>query len=160
MNSITVCTDGGDMECWQSHESIWHGTIRLFVSVAHFELLVLLSDSFTVVPKSWAYVVRSTKCFVLKWETACTFSTCVVSSFLYLDTNFVDILFLVPQCYLFRRRNFFAYFKTLIKISKGFKKRNCRNCFRKTGFYELFFLLKKFSIVRTPTSVTKMISRK
>ena len=25
-------------ECWQSHESIWHGTIRLFVNVAHFEL--------------------------------------------------------------------------------------------------------------------------
>ena len=26
----------------------------LFVSVAHFELVVLLSDCFTVVPKSWA----------------------------------------------------------------------------------------------------------
>ena len=33
--------------------------------------------------------------------------------------------------------------------------------FQKDRFkYELFFLLKKFSIVRTPTSVTKMISRK
>ena len=36
--------------------------------------------------------VQSTKCFVLKWETACRVSTCVVRSFLYLDTDFVDIL--------------------------------------------------------------------
>ena len=73
-------------EYWQRHESIRHGTIWLFVSVAHFELVVLLSHSFTVIPKSWAYnVVQSTRCFVLKWETACMFSTCVhvVGSFLY-----------------------------------------------------------------------------
>ena len=37
-----------------------------FVSVALLEFIVLLSDSFTVVPKSWAYVVQSTKCFMLK----------------------------------------------------------------------------------------------
>ena len=30
------------------------GAIRLFVSVTHFVLAVLFSDSFTVVPKSWA----------------------------------------------------------------------------------------------------------
>ena len=58
---------------------------------------------------------------MLKWETACRFSTCVVRSFLYIDTDFVDILFLVPQCYLFRRRTFFACFKSLIKISKEMK---------------------------------------
>ena len=57
VNSITVCTDGRSRhswECWQRHESIWHGTIRLFVSVTHFVLVVLFSDSFSVVPKSWA----------------------------------------------------------------------------------------------------------
>ena len=57
VNSITVCTNGRSRhswECWQRHESIWHGTIRLFVSVTHFVLVVLFSDSFTVVPKSWA----------------------------------------------------------------------------------------------------------
>ena len=67
----------------------------------------------------------------MKRETACRFSTCVVRSFLYLDTDFVDILVRVPQCYLFCRRTFFAYFKSVIKISKaGFKK---WNCFGKTG---------------------------
>ena len=30
------------------------------------------------------------------------FSTCVVRRFLYLDTHFVDILFRVPQCYLYK----------------------------------------------------------
>ena len=70
-------------ECWKRHESIWHGTIRpSFGGVAYFEFVVLLSDSFTVVSK----VVQSTECFVLKWETACRFVTCVVRSFLYLDT--------------------------------------------------------------------------
>ena len=57
VNSITVCTDGRSRhswECWQRHESIWHRTIRLFVSVTYFVLVVLFSDSFTVVPKSWA----------------------------------------------------------------------------------------------------------
>ena len=59
MNSITVCTDGRDIA-----ESADKG-VRVkvfdmgqfdfyFVSVALFELVVLLSDSFTVVPKSWA----------------------------------------------------------------------------------------------------------
>ena len=72
-------------------------------------------------------------------KTACRFSlTCVVRRFLYLDTDFVNILFLVPQCYLFNRRTFFAYLKSLIKISKGFKKWNCRNCFRKTGLNTSF----------------------
>ena len=39
---------------WQRYESIWPETTVLFVSVAHFEFVVLLRDSFTVVPKSWA----------------------------------------------------------------------------------------------------------
>ena len=52
-------------------------------------------------------IVQSTKCFVLKWETACRLFTCVVRSFLYLDTDFVDILFRVPQSYLFLRRTLF-----------------------------------------------------
>ena len=46
---------------------------------------------------------------------------------------------------------FFAYFKCVIKISKGFKK---WNCFRKTGLNTSLIV----SIVGTETSVTKMIS--
>ena len=42
--------------------------------------------------------------------------------FSYLDADFFDILFRVPQCDVFLRCTFFAYFKSLIKISKGFKK--------------------------------------
>ena len=57
MNSITVCTDGRDIV-----ESADKG-VKVFdmgqfdfylLSVALFELVVLLSDSFTVVLKSWA----------------------------------------------------------------------------------------------------------
>ena len=135
MNSITVCTDGRSRhswECWQRHESIWHGTIRLLFR----ECIPLRTRSsfkrFLYCGSKVLGVVQSTKCVVLKWETACRFSTCVVRSFFYLDIDFVDILFRVTQCYLFRRRTLFAYFKSLIKISKGFKKWNCRNCFRKT----------------------------
>ena len=71
-------------EYWQRHESIRHGTIWLFVSVAHFELVVLLKP-FLYCDSKVLGVVQSTKCFVLKWETACMFSTCVhvVRSFLY-----------------------------------------------------------------------------
>ena len=47
-------------------------------------------------------VVQSTKCFVSKWGIPCRFSTCVFRNFLYLDTDFVDILFRVPQCYLYK----------------------------------------------------------
>ena len=116
MNSKTFCTDRRDIV-----ESADKGVKVLdtrqfdfyFVSVAHLELVVLLSDSFTVV---LIFCVEVSK-------TACRFSlTCVVTRFLYLDTDFVEILFLVPQCYLFSRRSFFAYFKSLIKISKSFKK--------------------------------------
>ena len=86
-----------------------------------------------------------------------SFSNCVVRSLLYLDTNFVDILFRFPQCYFFLRRILFqkriAYFKSVMKISKGFKK---WNCFRKTGLNTSLMVSK----VRTATSVTKIISRK
>ena len=56
MNSITVCTNGRDIV-----ESADKG-MKVFdtgqfdfnlVSVAFFELVVLLSGSFTVVPRSW-----------------------------------------------------------------------------------------------------------
>ena len=76
--------------------------------------------------------------FCVEVRNQCRLSTCLVTSFLYLDRDFVDILFHVPQCYLFRRRTFFAYFKSLIKISKSLKKWNCRNCFRKTGLNTSF----------------------
>ena len=58
MNSITVCTNGRDivesadkgMKVFDTGQFDFY-----FVSaVALFELVVLLSDSFTVVPKSWA----------------------------------------------------------------------------------------------------------
>ena len=62
----------------------------------------------------------------MKWETACRFSTCVVRSFLYLDTDQT----LSTSSFASLRVTFFAYFKSVIKISKGFRK---WNCFRKTG---------------------------
>ena len=100
-------------------------------------------------------VVKSPKCFVLKWETWCRFSTCVVSSFFCTSIQTLRhfTTFRVPQCYLFRRRTFFAYFKSVIKISKGFKK---WNCFRKINLKTSLIV----SIVRTATSVTKIIFRK
>ena len=57
VNSITVCTDGRDivesadkgMKVFDKGQFDFY-----FVSVALFEFVVLLSDSFTVVPKSWA----------------------------------------------------------------------------------------------------------
>ena len=129
-------------ECWQRYDSIWHGTIRLFVSVAHFELVLFrrfLCCGFKVLG-----VVQSNKCFMLKWETAWRLSTCAVRIFSHFDTDFVDVLFRVPQCYLFRRRTFFAYFKSLIKkLSKDFKKWNFGNCFRKTGLNTSFSFYQK-----------------
>ena len=56
MNSITVCTDGRDIvESAEKDMKVFDtGQFDFSVSVGHLELVVLLSDSFTVVPKSWA----------------------------------------------------------------------------------------------------------
>ena len=57
MNSITVCTNGRDIvESGDKGMKVFdRGQFDFyFMSVALFELVVLLSDSFTVVPKSWA----------------------------------------------------------------------------------------------------------
>ena len=57
MNSITVCTDGRDIvESADKGVKVFDmGQFDFyFLSVALFELVVLLSDSFTVVLKSWA----------------------------------------------------------------------------------------------------------
>ena len=57
MNSITVCTDGRDIvERADKGVKVFDmGQFDFyFLSVALFELVVLLSDSFTVVLKSWA----------------------------------------------------------------------------------------------------------
>ena len=57
MNSITVCTDGRDIvESGDKGLKVFEtGQFDFyFVSVALFEFVVLLSDSFTVVPKYWA----------------------------------------------------------------------------------------------------------
>ena len=53
VNSITVCTDGKDMveSADKDMKYLTRQTIRLFVSVAHIELVVFLRDSFTVVLK-------------------------------------------------------------------------------------------------------------
>ena len=57
VNSITACTDGRDIiESADKGVKVF-GTGQFdfyFVSVALFEFVVLLSDSLTVVPKSWA----------------------------------------------------------------------------------------------------------
>ena len=58
VNSITVCTDGRDIvESGDKGLKVFEtGQFDFyFVSVALFEFVVLLSDSFTVVPKSWAW---------------------------------------------------------------------------------------------------------
>ena len=91
-------------ECWQKHDMTRDNST--FASVAYFELVVLLSDCFTVVPKSWAYIVQSTKCFVLKRETRVGFQPALsevfctskqilsTSSFASLNaTFFTDVLF-------------------------------------------------------------------
>ena len=58
MNSISVCTNGRDtvesadkgMKVFDTGQFDFY-----FVSVALFELVVLLNDSFAVVSKSWTY---------------------------------------------------------------------------------------------------------
>ena len=128
------------------------------MSVAHFEFAVLSVKRFLHCGSKVLGVLKSPKCFVLKWETACRFSTCVVSSFFVpryrlnrhqSTSSFASL----NVCYLFRRRTFFAYFKSVIKIFKGFKN---WNCFRKINLKTSLIV----SIVRTATSVTKIIFRK
>ena len=56
MNSITICTSGRDIvESADKGMKVFDkGQFDFYsVSVGLFELVVLLSDSFTVVPKSW-----------------------------------------------------------------------------------------------------------
>ena len=95
-------------EYWQRHESIRHGTIWLFVSVAHFELVVLLSHSFTVIAKSWAkFKALNVLCWSEKprvcFPPAFTLTEVFCTDF----TDFADILFRVSmlpfsQTYLLR----------------------------------------------------------
>ena len=57
MNSIAICTNGRDIVESADKGMKVFDTVQFdfyFVSVALFELVVLLSDSFTVAPKSWA----------------------------------------------------------------------------------------------------------
>ena len=57
MNSITVCTNWRDIveSADKGMKEFDTGKFDFyFLRVALFELVVLLSDSFTVVPKSWA----------------------------------------------------------------------------------------------------------
>ena len=75
-------------ECWQRHESIWHRT-TVSEWVSECSLLGIRSSfkRFLHCGSKVLGVVHSSKCFVLKWETGCRVSTCVVGSFLYLDTD-------------------------------------------------------------------------
>ena len=63
-------------------------------SIAHFELPVLLSDCFTVVPKSWAWF-KALNLLCWSEKPRAGFPPAL------LDTDFVDIVFRVPQCYPF-----------------------------------------------------------
>ena len=64
----------------------------------------------------------------------------IVTSSLYLDTGFVDILFRVPQCYLFRRRTFLAVtvLKFLQKLALDFPY-ICLQFFPRNFAFELNF---------------------
>ena len=84
MNSITVCTNAIERhswECWQRHESIWHGTIRLLFRECSPLRTRSFFKRFLCCGFKVLGVVQSTKCVVFKWETACRFSTSVVRSF-------------------------------------------------------------------------------
>ena len=95
-----LCTDGRVIVESADKGKTWHVTIRLFVRVAHFELVVLYCSSKVL------GVVQSTKCFVLKWETSVGFPPTLsevfytliqilsTSSFASLNaTFFADVLF-------------------------------------------------------------------
>ena len=95
-------------------------------------------------------IVQSTKCFVLKWETACfctLIHTLSISYFASLNVTFFlrfwnKILISKAHC----------VFQSVIKIFNGLKKWNCfRTSSLNTGLM--------VSLVRTATSVTKIISR-
>ena len=123
VNSITVCTDGRSRhswECWQRHESIWHGTIRLLFR----ECIPLRTRSsfkrFLYCGSKVLGVVQSTKCFVLKWETACMFSTCVVRSFLYRFYRFFRHPLSRPSMLPFSQTYLFRVFQKPHKGIQGF----------------------------------------
>ena len=123
-------------ECWQS---IWHGTIRLLFRDCSSLRTRSSFKRFLYCGSKVLGVVQSTKCVVLKWETACRFSTCVVRRFFLPRYRFCLHPLPRPAMLPFSHRcTLLAYFKSLIKISKGFKKWNCRNCFRKTGLNSSF----------------------
>ena len=68
----------------------------------------------------------------LKWETSVSFPPALSEVFC------TSIQILSTFSFASLNATFFAYFKNVIKISKGFKKWNCRNCFRKTGLNTSF----------------------
>ena len=143
----TVCTDGRDIV-----ESANRG-MKVF-DKGKFDFSWVQLFEFVDLFKRFLHCGSTVLGVKFKWETGCRVSICVVRRFLYLDTDFVNIFFRVPvlpfflQTYLFR-----AYFKSVIKISKGFNK---WTCFRKTGLNTILIV----SIIRTATSVTTMIFRK
>ena len=149
----TVCTDGRDIvESADRGMKVFDKAQFDFSWVQPFEFVVLLSDSFIVDPKSWAWFkALNVLCWSEKQRVGFppVLSEVFCTSIQTLSTSsFASLCYLFSQTYLFR-----AYFKSVIKISKGFNK---RTCFRKTGLNTILIA----SIVRTATSVTTMIFRK
>ena len=108
-------------ECRQRHETISHGTIRFFLSVA-LRIRSLFKRFLHCGSKAFG-VVQSTKCFVVKWETTWrsvspALSEDFCSSIKTLSTPSFASLYMLPfsQTYLFR------VFQRVKKTSKGFNK--------------------------------------
>ena len=143
----TVCTDGRDIV-----ESANRG-MKVF-DKGQFDFSWVQPFEFVVLFKLFLHCGSKVLGVKFKWETTCRFSICVVRRFFVTRYRLCQHPLSCPcvtifsQTYLFR-----AYFKSVIKISKGFNK---RTCFRKTGLNTILIA----SIVRTATSVTTMIFRK
>ena len=148
----TDCTDGRDIvERAATGMKVFVKGQFDFSWVQPFEFVVLLSDSFIVDPKSWAWFKALN---VLCWsEKQRVGFPPVLSEVFCTSIQTLSTSSFASLCYLFLWYLFRAYFKSVIKISKGFNK---RTCFRKIGLNTILIV----SIVRTATSVTTMIFRK
>ena len=112
-----------------------------------FGFVFLLSDSFTLFPKCWVqFKALNDLCWLVSEKPRVGFPPALRKVF---STSIEP---LSPSSFALPNVTFFAYFKIVIKISKGFRK---WNCFRKTGLNTSLIV----STVATETSVTKVMSR-
>ena len=107
-------------EWWQRLESIWNGTIRLLFRECSPLRIRSSFKRFLYCGSKVLGVVQSTKCVVLKWETACRFSTYVVRSFFYLDIGFFRHPLLRPAMLPFSQTYLIRIFQSLIEDIQGF----------------------------------------